>query len=761
MSTRKLRHFFLDTLRGRLILGVAVVHAIMMTLFIFDTSVRQREMLLESQAEHARTMAQFLAISASGWLAADDVSGLQELVEAERRSPEIRFAMLTDRSGRILAHTDTSKVGLYVSDLPASPEEAMLARTLPLVDVAMPAMLQRTHVGWARVGLGQADITERLARMALLGVAYALGAIVIGAFVAWRLGLRITQRLYAVQDTIGRVRAGERTARSDLTGSDEAASIAREFNAALDLLDATDRALVQGEARYRLLLRSVRAAVIVFGPDRRIRVSNPVGQALLGLPDEPVAEGSERDPAWEFVREDGQVMSPDEHPVSRVVASSAPVWDLLVGVRRPDRPDILWALMNAGPLLDETGNVAEVITTFMDVTTRMKLEDQLRQAQKMEAVGQLAGGITHDFNNILTAILGYASMLKARTPQDDRRRGSIDQILAAGERAAHLTHGLLAFSRKQVIDQRPVDLNIVVHKVETLLERLIGEDIELSTGLADQVLVAMADASQVEQVLMNLATNARDAMPDGGRLTIATRELEADADFAHSHGLVRHGRHAVITVSDTGVGMSKQIRDRIYEPFFTTKDVGRGTGLGMAIVYGIVRAHNGGISVYSEPGLGTTFHVYLPLVTSPAPSGEVEAPRTRPPGGHETILLAEGRRERAETPGEHPGRRRLPRDHCRGRRRCRRAVPPARSRRRHAHPGRHHAAHERQGGVRDHPIRAPRGQGPLRERLHRRRHPPQGDPRPGHPLSRQAPETRGPPPESAGHPGRPTRQERA
>jgi two-component system cell cycle sensor histidine kinase/response regulator CckA len=275
-----------------------------------------------------------------------------------------------------------------------------------------------------------------------------------------------------------------------------------------------------------------------------------------------------------------------------------------------------------------------------DITPVKLLENQLRQAQKMEAVGQLAGGVAHDFNNILTAIIGYANLLLMKMPQTDICRTYVDNILSSAERAAHLTHSLLAFSRKQIIDLKPVNVNEIITRVEKLLCRVIGEDIEFKTRLGDANLIVLADSIQIEQILMNLATNARDAMPDGGTLLLETDSLELGEEFVRAHSYGKPGRYALIAVSDTGIGMDTSVKSRIFEPFFTTKEVGKGTGLGLAMVYGIVKQHNGYIHVYSEPGQGTTFKVYLPLIASTAGDEEQQG-GDAVEGGSETVLLAE------------------------------------------------------------------------------------------------------------------------
>lgn len=289
--------------------------------------------------------------------------------------------------------------------------------------------------------------------------------------------------------------------------------------------------------------------------------------------------------------------------------------------------------------IDFEGRKAEVVLAH-DVTEKLRLEEQLRQSQKMEAIGVLAGGIAHDFNNILTAVIGYANLLQMKLGKDDALRAFVDQILSSSERAVGLTQSLLAFSRKQIITPMAVDLCDIIREVEALLARVIGEDIELRIVLPDEKLVVMADVGQIEQVLVNLATNARDSMPDGGALGIEAQKTTLDEAFVARYAHARPGRYVHVSVSDTGTGMGDDVRERIFEPFFTTKEVGKGTGLGLAIVYGIINQHGGLIDVRTTPDGGTTFDLYLPLTGGKAQvreAGDAPAPK----GGNETVLVAE------------------------------------------------------------------------------------------------------------------------
>ena len=257
----------------------------------------------------------------------------------------------------------------------------------------------------------------------------------------------------------------------------------------------------------------------------------------------------------------------------------------------------------------------------------------------MEAVGTMAGGIAHDFNNILTVISGYGSLLKMTVGEESPIRMYVDPILSSAEKAASLTQSLLAFSRQQPITLTPLDINNTIRKTEKLLKRLLTEDVELTTSLAAEDLVIMADATQMEQILFNLATNARDAMQKGGKLTVETRMVDLDEEFIAIHGYGQAGAYALLSVSDTGSGMNEGTREKIFDPFFTTKGIGKGTGLGLSTVYGIVKQHGGYINVYSEEGVGTTFHIYLPAVKGTA--DEVKATHYEHKGGNETILVAE------------------------------------------------------------------------------------------------------------------------
>ncbi|HEV2752175.1 MAG TPA: ATP-binding protein [Gemmatimonadales bacterium] len=339
-----------------------------------------------------------------------------------------------------------------------------------------------------------------------------------------------------------------------------------------------------------------------------------------------------------FLRDDREVMA-SQRPK---LIPEEPVTDARQGVTR-------WFQTVKVPLIAADGTSRHVLGVATEITQRKALETQLLQAHKMEAIGRLAGGLAHDFNNLLTAMLGSADLLLEILGPDHPGREDVDAVREAALRAAELTRQLLAFSRQQVLTPRVLDVNTLVAGVERILRRLIGEDITLQTALAPAIGAVRADPNQLEQVILNLAVNARDAMPHGGTLTIETANVELDHAYAREHAPVTPGRYVLLAVSDTGSGMDVQTKARIFEPFFTTKERGKGTGLGLSTAYGIVKQSGGYIWVYSEPGQGTTFKIYLPRIEAEVETAPPAQTPTASLRGGETLLVVE----------DHPDVRRL------------------------------------------------------------------------------------------------------
>lgn len=513
-------------------------------------------------------------------------------------------------------------------------------------DEKIPAayLVKRVMLGGSRTiflvstGLSNRHIQEFL-RLAMAKTPFFLGLFVVfAAFFTIRYLLPLRRMTTAIHGylTSGRPLPdpGQR--------ADEIGRLASEFSRLTQEIEERKRSLVQSEQEYKrlytqfhALLDAIPDNLTLVDRDFRILWANIGAAAGLGMkPEELIGRH-----CYELWHKRAAACS--ECPVADAFETGRP------GYKTVTTPDgRIWDLRTV-PLKDENGIVQTVIEVGRDITEHRRLEEQLRHAQKMEAIGQLAGGVAHDFNNILTAIIGYGHLAMTNLAKDNPLRHHISQILDASQRAASLTQSLLAFGRKQTMNLSTFDLAEHIKSFQKLLRRLLREDIDLDLevlpGAADRPGVpVLADKGQIEQVLMNLVTNARDAMPNGGKITISLSTIELDEGFISTHGYGRPGWYALLIVADTGIGMEPDVKQRIFEPFFTTKEPGKGTGLGLSMVYGIVKKHEGFINVYSEPGNGAIFKIYLPLAKSPIqPEPEGRAALDDVTGGNETILVAE------------------------------------------------------------------------------------------------------------------------
>ena len=475
--------------------------------------------------------------------------------------------------------------------------------------------------------------------MAILGVLFGSGL----AFGAWRMHQAIVRALvlaFENRDLVaelsvevlerGRAEASVRAARDEL--EQRVRDRTEELRRLLEEQKRADVTLRETSESLRALIQASPLAIIELDTEENVKTWNPAAALMFGwtesellgrpyplVPDDRMSEY--RRLADRYAR--GQPMAAFESQRQRKDGT-------LVDV-----------VLSVAPLVGAEGRVTGTMGVIADITERKRLEDMLREAQKMEAVGRLAGGIAHDFNNLLTVVTGRSELALSRLAAGDPRRQDLEVIQSAAHRAAALTGQLLAFGRRQVLQPMVIDLQMVIDNVVPMLRRLIGEDIEIRTvaGADGRVKV---DPGQIEQVLVNLVLNARDAMANGGRLVIATENAALDEDAAGRIGNVRPGAHVVLSVADTGVGMDDETRLRIFEPFFTTKPQGRGTsGLGLSMVYGIVQQHGGTITVESAAGKGATFKIYLPSSDDPAPEIGTRASPGESGGGPETILLVE------------------------------------------------------------------------------------------------------------------------
>lgn len=399
-------------------------------------------------------------------------------------------------------------------------------------------------------------------------------------------------------------------------------------------------ARLRADETLRAVVQAAPLAIITLDSDRNVQMWNPAAEALFGWPQSAV------------IGKPLPVAPPEERPGYEA---------MLAGIERFGAPMSLetrWQRsdgrlvdigLSAAPLRCKQGqsesqgdrHVEGTVILVSDLSERKILQQQLQQVQKMEAIGKLAGGIAHDFNNLLTIINGFTDLALPQLPPQSPARAAMTEVRNAGDRAADLTRQLLAFSRKQLLQPRVLDLNVVIQDTNKMLRRLIGEDIDLQVKVSDQLGRVQADPCQIEQIIMNLAVNARDAMPRGGSLAIETRNVDLDASGSHNSFELPPGRYVAFSVRDTGCGMTKEVQQHIFEPFFTTKAPGKGTGLGLATVYGVVKQSGGHITMHSEVDVGTTFTIYLPRLDQESPEKAEDKASEPPPRGSETILLAE------------------------------------------------------------------------------------------------------------------------
>ena len=429
---------------------------------------------------------------------------------------------------------------------------------------------------------------------------------------------------------------------SDLVSGGELGRLGETFDEMAHQLSLREQALAESERNYRNIFNTTKDAIFVHDVESgSIIECNKTVEEIFGYSREEIINQQVLDAKSSGPPHSSQ----DRRSYIKKAFEEGPQQFEWQTRRKNGEPFWTEVVLSA----TQIDGAARVLAVVRDITERKqaeeeksKLETQLQQAQKMEAVGQLGGGVAHDFNNILSAIVGYSHLSLMKMSPDDPNRHYIEQILASSERAAVLTQGLLAFSRKQTVNLMKVDLNDVIVKFEKLLLRMLREDIELKTRLAPGELPIMADRGQMEQVLMNLVTNSRDAMPQGGHIIIETSQIQMDQLFIHTHGFGRVGDYALISVTDTGTGIPETVKDKIFEPFFTTKEEGKGTGLGLSMAYGIVNKHKGYINAYTHRGIGTTFKVYIPVSCESADAGgKKESVENHVRGGTETVLIAE------------------------------------------------------------------------------------------------------------------------
>jgi PAS domain S-box-containing protein len=651
------------SLQTKFLVGTLLVVASVMSALVLIVEHRQREAIIREVQRRGDALARDLAAVSTGPLVLYNYTQLEQNVARLDSETDVAYAMILDRDGRVAAHSQRPEtVGTLLSGTELDrilSTDTTLAQELAspdagaLYDFAVPIRVDAYRWGTARVGLSrrrmEAEIVATRRQLVVLAVLVLAGAGLASALVARRIA-RPVQQLAAGAVAISR---GELVQRVEPTTSDEIGQLATAFNDMARQLHEQRSALIEqrtaleaahGELRHRFaelsdlksytdhILDSLVNGIVTLDLDGRVITLNGAAESLLGCPPVAAARG----------RHVAEVLAHAPELVASLQAAIQWRTGRTGTVTLPGRlGGVVPVEITTATLKGREGQDLGVIAIVRDLTVVRALEAQLRHAQKMEAVGRLAGGVAHDFNNLLTVITGRSQLLLLKLPPESPLRRDVELVEETAHRASALTRQLLAFSRKQMVQPRVVDLNEVVRGMETMLSRLIGEDISLATRLDPTAGAVRADPAQLEQMIVNLAVNARDAMPLGGRLTLETSFVRLDEAFARQHVGLRPGPHVRLVVRDTGVGMDGLIKTHLFEPFFTTKGPGKGTGLGLATVYGIVTQSGGAIRVDSEPGQGAAFTIDLPRVDAPADlRGDPRIPAAAPHGS-ETVLLVE------------------------------------------------------------------------------------------------------------------------
>jgi PAS domain S-box-containing protein len=577
---------------------------------------------------------------------------VEDLIGFDRQCKDIvntyegtRFAMVVGEANDVVFHSDPSRVGQKVSD------EALLAAIagrretitrhseggVSLFSAVVPVFRDGDrYAASVVIGFDARLVADKARKTLLFGVAIGLFFLLAGtAAMLFALSVYVTRPLAELVNAIEGLRKSDGDGERVAVGSDdEIGHLARAFNELMARVAERTADLRNAGRNLDEIIDSVADPIFVKDAQHRWVLVNKafcefVGrerEELLGKSDHDVFPKNQADV---FRLKDDQVFETGGENINEEEAT--------------DAAGLIHTILTKKVLYTTGTGEKRIVGVISDITERRRLEQQLRQAQKMESVGLLAGGIAHDFNNLLTPIIGNAELLFLRNVLSMSDQRLVSEIQQAGERAGELTRQLLAFGRKQMLELKTTDLAEVIIKFEPMLRRTIREDVRIEVMLSPTLGVVRADVGQLEQVLLNLALNARDAMTGGGVLTIEARNVELDTGYVREHPEVKVGSYVLIAVSDTGAGMTNEIQQRLFEPFFTTKERGKGTGLGLSMVYGIVKQHGGSISVYSESGKGTTFKIYLPRVVDTVDAEHVShgpPASARTPGG-ETILVVD------------------------------------------------------------------------------------------------------------------------
>ena len=630
------------SLRAKIVASGIVVLLGISLFTSFYYPLLQRETALASMRERSGTLAETLALWVGISLELHDLEAASAALDWAKKDSALRYVVVVDTAGDMLANYNPSKVEIDVRAISA---KFGLTETEDAIRVAAPVRFHGHTRGMLLIEMSLQQVHAQVLKDIIASLIVSLLTTALGIILLALLARRITAPIIALREATDKVARGDYGVTELPAGDGELGALSGAFNTmirtiaesiaqaeqqAREVAEARDQA-IESANKYRLLFDLNPEPMWVYdGETLRFLAVNEAAIRHYGYTrDEFLAM------TIKGIRSESEYLQLDESLKKNLGTTM-----IRTNVRHLKKDGTAIEVELSADSIELGGRQARLVMA-RDVTGRKRLEDQFRQAQKMEAVGQLAGGVAHDFNNLLTVIGAHSDFLLDAIEPNDPKREDVEEIQKAGARASGLTRQLLAFSRKQILRPAVLDLNNTVESAEKMLRRLIGDHIEVSTILSPDLPHILADSGQLEQVLVNLAVNARDAMPDGGRLEIDTSSIEVSEQSIDSNSVTPPGKYVLLCVSDTGTGMDAATLKRVFEPFFTTKDPGKGTGLGLATVYGIIKQSGGYIWVDSELGSGTTFRIYLPQLAKELLPQEITNAAVAISKGMETILLIE------------------------------------------------------------------------------------------------------------------------
>jgi len=644
-----------QSIRLKLIVFVILLLVITTLAFSIVTVKVQNKTILNEIIKRAETSSKSAAAVAAYSVVSGDSLGLDHIVfRGKSSNDDVEYMAIVDKKMKIIAHSDIKKRGEVLKeaegDTLKKDGDGTVVREISfsknkIFEIYTPIVFKGKSLGSVLVGVNQSVLlkAQSFARERIFWLcAFILLVAVIGVI---GISILITRSIQELALGVEQLEQGKLGRPLRVYSRDELGKLTESFNKMSRTIMEQQKEVSKYTHQLQTLSENAPFGMVMIDKDGTFEYINPKFRELFGYDLDDIPNGkiwfrkAYPDPAYRhrvistWTDDSASFKSGNKSPRTFTVTCK----------------DGTEKIINFIPVQLETG---ENVMACEDITElkraeeeKVALQDQLRQSQKAEAIGRLAGGIAHDFNNLLTVIKGYSQLSCMELKEGDTLRGNIEEIQKAAERAASLTRQLLAFSRRQVMEMKVVDLNTLLRDVGKMLRRVIGEDIELVIQPAGDLGGVRADVGQVEQVIMNLAVNAKDAMPSGGKLIIETANVDLDESYARSHLDVKPGSYVMFSVSDTGAGMAPEVRERIFEPFFTTKETGKGTGLGLSTAYGIVKQSKGHIWVYSVQGKGTIFKIYLPRVDEPLEEIRKEVLKKELPGGNETILIVEDEEE--------------------------------------------------------------------------------------------------------------------